>query len=465
MSVDRKLTFLKMIECYSNSFEGEKNGIYSHDRRYLKKLLEAQGDAKDVSSAAMRLDPRLTSTETGAVVYSLARVISEDKELAPNFIDIELADKTLVLYFDHKTKAEVINRVVGESGTIGFLARPTDRLSDTIISDMYVVALDPKSAVQESIVKDMKKRFMPEAAPVTAPSVPAVNELGATNATGAGAGSDDSDTRDSDDNENEEDDEKDGKSKKKSADKKDKAQEKDDLETESVRQECKELGLEEALFVDKLSSCTLTKQVVEAIFKRYMGESSVSKVLVAPIAGNKITVGNELQERDRLLRVLASKGLMSGKIDLSVPESVTKVIESFKDKMTQKGDLSFPVSDMQYSDLVDEVVVALDRAHSSDLKPLFKMCVERTIPIKLSTERSDKLVGYVSEAYAKNESQVLISLVKACAKVIIAEASIAADEAEADERQAWINFVVEATKPAPEPKDEASVYLDDILPA
>jgi hypothetical protein len=149
----------------------------------------------------------------------------------------------------------------------------------------------------------------------------------------------------------------------------------------------------------------------------------------------------------------------------TIPVKAGAVIEAFKDKLTKKDTAFFPVSEIQYSDLVEDVMVALDSAHSTDIKPLYKICVEHTVPLKLTPERTDKLVGYVTEAAAKNESGVLIGLLKATAKVMIKEAGISADEGEADVHLAWSACVTEALKPEPEPKDEAAEFIDALLPA
>lgn len=446
MSANRKAVFQHFMSNFHCSFTGGKDGVFEHSRVYLRKLLESPD--KSLSAEAMRLDPRLTSTDHGAIAYSMAKAISEDKELAPHFLDIELADKTLVVYFEHQAKAAKIERILAEVGAIGILSKPGERLSDHVVSDLYIIALDPAPKVVESVVAEMKKTFAPAAAaPVK------IDEIGQPGDGGS------SEVRDNDPDSTESDEEDKPKDKKKSAAKKDKAAEKDELE--SVRAEAKELGLNETVFVDKLSTCVLPKADVVSMFKSYLGEKSVAAVLSADIAGNKVTAGDELAERDRLIRVLASRGLLEGGVTPTVDASVLSVIEQHADAIDTKDGIRFVKSEEQWSNLVEDIAVAVNNAQERN--KVFETAIQKTVPVKITAERAAELLAYVQEACTAHEDSVVVGLLSTMSKIVLAESGVAASVEEAVTRGAWHAYVVEATKPAPKPRLAEADLLDAIF--
>ncbi len=437
----RRAAFANLIAHYHNSFAGVKNGVYEHSPRFIQNLLESGKPGEN--AATLRLDPRLTATDDGAVAFSMAKAISEDKGLAKHFLDIELTDKAMVIYFEHQADAVKIERVLSEVGKIGWMAKPGDRISDSLVSDLFIVAAEAKSTLKESVVAELKKRFAPE------PVVEAGANLMAT--APAPTGAEPTPTVD----------DKDAKPEAAAADPKpkpadvatnkqadgDDRQTKDELES-VVASPCKALGLDERIFGDAaLAALKVEAATVNSLFTGLLGEKA------------RLLALNGVAEADQtaaLLRVLGARGLLEGGIKHILPEAVVKALDAVF--------AAIPAADAapEGYNAIDEAAVAID-AVAESAEAVFKLYVDRLVGTTVLPERRAKVVGHMKVAAEKNERAVLANTLCAIARCALFERGVAGNAEESAFLAAWKSHVTEATKPAAEPADPLLELADSVI--
>ncbi len=169
----RRAAFGHTLLHYHNSFAGDREGVFEHSPGFIANLVEA--DQPTLAQQALRLDPRLTSTDAGAVAFAVAKAVSMDKQLAPDFVDVEIVESMMLVYFESKAQADKIKAVLGECGRVGIITKPQSRISDTVVADLWTVAIEPAAKVAESVVAEMRARFLPKVVENKPAAQPPVN--------------------------------------------------------------------------------------------------------------------------------------------------------------------------------------------------------------------------------------------------------------------------------------------------
>lgn len=396
---NRRAAFAHLLACYHNSF-AESAGVIEHSPGYIQAVVEAADDA--VAGAALRLDPRLTSTAIGAVAYSVAKAIAEDKGLAKEFVDIELSGDILVAYFEEKAEPERIKRVLSELGKVGVLAKPGDRISENVTADAFIIVLEPAKDVSEAVVAAARARFavteQTDLAPAPAPAAAATTRPGSAY---------------------------------------------DGLA------ECAHLDLPAGVFADlALAGCPAEPSDVVAVFEHLFGAAALKVVRESPMGASRLDEGDEYGLRNRLLRVMAAKGALSDAGN-PVAEATAKAVADAAAAGTEVS--------------LDDVAVALDPVLEGDL--LAAEFVRRLVDLgaePLSEERRAALTKRVTDQVVAEAtgSAATAKVLTAVARVALAGAGHVAIEEGARVLAAWDDYtsedeaeadaeVVEEAAPAP----------------
>ncbi len=410
----RRLRFAKFIECYHNSFTGPVGGVFSHSPGFVERVVEGAEPAQ--AADTLRLDPRLTSTDQGAVAFAVAKAVSEDAILAPSFIDIELAEDTLVVSFTEHADVEKAKGKLGEVGRVGVLASPGDRISDSVVSDMYMLVVEAKAEMAESVVTEMKKKMPPFLRK------------------GAKAKGDEKCG----------DDEKGG----------DKSSDENDGARESAPVSCAAYKLAEAVFDDlPLEGCAATYEGVSAAFVSLFGAKALQMAVAATVS--------ESANRNRLIRIMAGRGYLpvtGDPVVVGLGESLDKIVAE-KAKVTGLSE-----SPEAYDAALDELAVALDEAIEAPAA-IFKLYVERVLDLGLAKADHAALVARLEAAASKNEGLVIARCLRALSNAALFERGVFRDAAVRDAVAAVAAYVAEATKPAPAPADPLDAVLGELLSA
>lgn len=429
LATARRARFAKFLECYHNSFAGDADGVFTHSPEYIAKVVEAAQGNSALAADALRLDPRLTSTDLGAVAFSVAKAVAEDKQLAPHFLDIELVESTMIVYFESKAEIEKAKKVLGECGRVGLIGSPGDRISDSVVSDLFIVTLEAAPAVHEAVVTEMKKKFPPFMK--------------------KGKSKDDKDSCDGDDKE---------KGGDPSADEKDGAK-----ESYSPADECAALGLAEAVFGDEpLALCTAGAEGVRAAFADVYGAAALELALKAKIGESLAPEADDAAgQRNRLLRLLAARGHIAGGKAAGLGEALDKVV-------AEHVKASGVVEGKAFDEAADTLALALDAVVES-ADGIYTLFVERVLDTgaaALTPERTAALVAHLKEAAAKDEAahaRVVARCLRSIASVAMFERGAFRSAAVAEAVAAWSAYVAEATKPATAPVDPLAGVIDAML--
>lgn len=432
----RRDVFANLVSKYHNSFAGVAGGVVEHSPEFISRVIEGAGDNPTLAAATLRLDPRLTSTDHGAVAYAVAKAVTENKQLAPAFIDMELVEKTLMVYFDAQAPADKAEKCLAEVGRVGVVARPGDRISDSVVSDVFIMAVAPAEKMVESVVTEMKKKFPPFMK--------------------KDKGCDD---------------------KKKDSDKSDDA----DEATAGAPlyrpiAECAHYGLAEDVFGDEsLAHCVAEADGVKAVFRGLFGEKALASTLSAAIGESGAPLADDAAgQRNRILRVLAGRGYLPHGAEAvtwpaPVAEAIAKVVDAaaaVADKWALVEGKGRTAADAEvFARAVDEVAVALDTV-MADANDVFEAFVDRIANLgidPLADEKRAELVGRVREAATKNEAVVIAKCLASLARAALFERGMYADAAQRDVVAAWTAYVAEATKPAPLPVTSADAIVADLL--
>lgn len=357
----RRAAFAQLVALYHNDFAGLREGVYEHSAQFIENVVANAG--ADLATAVLSLDPRLTSTDTGAVAFAIAKAVAEDKRLAPEFLDVEVVgDGRLVVYFEEKANPELIRTVLGGVGGVGILARPGERLSENIVADLFAVVVEPGQAVAESVVAEMRKRMGPKKAVAKAlkdekpcvehdevvvqgePIKVAVelNHLPTGRPENLSEGYDDA-------------------------------------------AECRAAGLDAAVYGDEaLSACAATPAQVAALFAEAFGERAQAQVAAAVVEGSKApSAGDDYALRNRMIRALAAHGYVAGVAESSLPAAAAVEVDKFFEDRREdvdrarRGELDGSV----YEAMVDDLAVAIDAAMDGDA--VYESFVERVVDLRL----------------------------------------------------------------------------------
>ncbi len=150
----RKSAFATLVANYHNSFENVAEGTISHSPKFIKQVISCL-EAVD-AKAALATDPRLTSTNSGAIAVGIARRVMTNEKASRAFVDIEIGESAFITTFDKDiTPAQAIS-VLGPVGTVAQLCKFGDKIGEGMVSDILILAVEPQQAVAESILAEEK---------------------------------------------------------------------------------------------------------------------------------------------------------------------------------------------------------------------------------------------------------------------------------------------------------------------
>lgn len=445
----RRAVFANLLACYHNSFAGAASGVIEHSPGFIARVVEASNADPQLAAATLRLDPRLTATDQGAVAFSIAKAVSEDKQLAPNFIDLEMCEDALMVYFESKTEIAKAQKVLSEVARVGIVAKPGDRISDSVTSDIFILAVQTNPQVSEAVVAEMKKKM------------PAFLRK----KKGDKAKDDKADDKCDGDGDGDKGN--------------DKSSDEDDGAKESYRPgaECAHYGLEEGVFGDEsLARLETSPEAVKAVYKGLFGERALRAALAATIdESGAPEADDENGQRNRLLRILAGRGYLAGAApapawDAPVVEGLNKVTAGLvasaeKWPAFENSPHRVAASNEDYAAAVDEVAVAID-TNLAEAGDVFKAFVDRVADQGLEAVTEEKraaLLAKIKEAAAKNEAAVIARCLTALANVHLFERGMFTNAAALGLVTEWSAFIAEATKPAPVAASPIDANVDELL--
>jgi hypothetical protein len=153
--LDRRAAFASVLANYHNSFANATNE-HRHSPEFVKAVLK---EGKAGAVAALKTDPRLTSTDFGAVAAGIARTVMTNESAKRAFIDIEIGEGAYIVSFDENVQRETAANVLAASGAVAPLCRPGDKIGEGIVSDLLIFAVEPTAQIAESFVKAEKTRL------------------------------------------------------------------------------------------------------------------------------------------------------------------------------------------------------------------------------------------------------------------------------------------------------------------
>ena len=435
-SPSRREVFANFLANYHNSFAGRNGDLVEHSPLFIRKVVESSA-APFLAASTLKLDPKLTSTDQGAVAYSIAKAVSEDKQIAPSFLDIELADKTLMVYFEASAPIDKVEKRLAETGKVGIVARPGMLISDGIESDLFILAVEPSEKVSEAVVVEMKKKM------------PAFLK------------------KKGDKGKDKKDDSKDC-----SGDGQEESAPAADGSYTPV-DEVTHYGLAEDVFGDEgLAACTADAGAVRAVFASLYGEKATVAALSAKISESSAPLADDLNgQRNRLLRIMAGRGVLPHGAEITWPapvaEAISKAIAGLvagdKWQLVEGKGRTATASEV-FEAARDEIAIAID-AVTEDIEEVYESFVDRVVDLGLTAPNEEKraaLVARVAEAAEKND-KVGVRCLAALARVAMFESGLHPDAASGDMCAAWDAYVLEATKAPPVPATVADDILSDLL--
>lgn len=147
----RRAAFATLLACYHNDF-ANCTDEHKHSLAYVHKVLKEAG----APVGALSLDPRLTSTDAGAIAVGIAKRVTTNEKASKSFIDVEIGEGMFLVSFDKEIKTEAAIGVVSPMGKIAQLCKPGDKIGEGLESDMTILAIEPAQQVAEGFVQEAK---------------------------------------------------------------------------------------------------------------------------------------------------------------------------------------------------------------------------------------------------------------------------------------------------------------------
>ena len=432
----RRAVFQNFLACYHNSFAGPVAGVVEHSPGFIHRVVEASAADPSLAAATLRLDPRLTATDQGAVAFSIAKAVSEDKQLAPHFIDLELVEDVITAYFEARVEIAKAEKVLGEVAKVGIISKPGDRISDQTVSDVYIVAIETNKGVGESIVEKMKGKMPPFLKKKVKDK--------------------DGDCPESEKGGDASPDEKDGA--------------REGLEYRPGV-EAAHYNLPEDVFGDEaLAACTALPEGVKAVYRSLYSPKALDAAMSVTIEESAAPDKDDANgQRNRLLRILAGRGYLAAGAPApawgeSVVGGVAKVTEAFAaDKAAFAEGVA--VSPEAYARAVEEVAVALD-ASIEKTADILEAVADRILDQGLeavSAEKRAAVLARIQAAASKNEGAVVARCLTSLANAAMFEAGLYPNAESAAVVKAWGAYIAEAMKAPVVPAGVIDGVADDIL--
>lgn len=142
---ERKIRFRHLLNTIGDITENT-DGM-THSKEYVSRVIQAVAEcgSPQRGRTLLEADPNLTSTDVGLLLVQVARMLVEDAQLNPFFIDAELIEDVPVFHFEPATRSDSDKAMVArlkECGDPLVLARPGDEIFKGTYSDYYVISVD-----------------------------------------------------------------------------------------------------------------------------------------------------------------------------------------------------------------------------------------------------------------------------------------------------------------------------------
>lgn len=148
----RRSVFSAVLAAYHNDFANLAEG-QRHSTQFIQNALKLDEAA---AKAALQADPRLTSTDDGAVAIGIAKMVSAHEKCSRSFIDVEIGESAYLVSFDRDVQPQQAISIVSPMGTVAQLCKPGDKLGEDIVSDILILACEPMAPVVEAMIEDAK---------------------------------------------------------------------------------------------------------------------------------------------------------------------------------------------------------------------------------------------------------------------------------------------------------------------
>ncbi len=147
----RRAAFAAVLANYHNSFANATEG-HQHSAEFISRLVRA-GAGSDIVEAA-KSDPRLTSTDTGAIAIGLAKQVMTNERASKSFLDVEIAEGAFLVTFDADVKPELAAGLISSTGPVAQFCKPGDQLAEGLVADVLILAVEPTQEVAEGYLAE-----------------------------------------------------------------------------------------------------------------------------------------------------------------------------------------------------------------------------------------------------------------------------------------------------------------------
>jgi hypothetical protein len=163
----RRAAFATLLACYHNSFANSTTE-HRHSEEFIKKCLAEAGP--DAARGAFGIDPRMTSTDPGAIAVGIARRVMTNEKASKSFIDVELGEGCFIATFDKDIKPEAAITVMNPVGKVAQLCKPGDKIGEGLEADVTILFIEPQMEVAEAILAEAKGTKLDEGSEVKEPA-------------------------------------------------------------------------------------------------------------------------------------------------------------------------------------------------------------------------------------------------------------------------------------------------------
>lgn len=162
----RRAAFATLLACYHNSFANSTTE-HRHSEEFIRKCLAEAGP--DAARGAFGVDPRMTSTDGGAIAVGIAKRVMTNEKASKSFIDVELGEGVFIATFDKDIKPEAAITVVNPIGKVAQLCKPGDKIGEGLEADITILAIEPQMEIAEAILAEARGAKLDENSEVKSP--------------------------------------------------------------------------------------------------------------------------------------------------------------------------------------------------------------------------------------------------------------------------------------------------------
>lgn len=161
---ERKALFRRFVELSSDLTLSE-DSRRAH-MSYMRRVLDYLAETKDTDKARrlMSYGNELLHTPQGALAVRLAFDACNDASLAKTFIDTELEEDVIFVYFDKglgESTEIYIEKFLRKYGDVQPLAIPSDTLFENVLCNLYIFAVTPLTEEDDDEDDDASAQVIP----------------------------------------------------------------------------------------------------------------------------------------------------------------------------------------------------------------------------------------------------------------------------------------------------------------